>query len=90
MATVLAKLSLEDPFGNKFTLLVKANEDEIIHYSLSGAVSRIAMSLTNMQIRKPLPDLMLDFDNVKAMIKEVVSVVNTGTDNVIGTKIYSK
>jgi len=90
MATVLAKLSLKDPFGNLFTLMVKANEDQMISYSLTGAVTRIRHCLTNMQIRKPLPDLILDFDNVKAMIKEVVSVVNTGTDKVIGTKIYSK
>jgi len=88
MATVLAKLSLKDPFGNLFTLMVKANDDQMISYSLTGAITRIAHCLTNMQVREPLPELMLDFDNVKDMIKKVVSVVNTGTDKVIATKVY--
>ncbi len=88
MSQVVAKLSLDDPFGNPHTLLVKVTDNQVINYSLSGTKSRIAMCTTNMQVRTPLPDLMLDFDSVPKMIAEVQKAINSGTETITDTKIY--
>lgn len=88
MSKVVAKILLDDPFGNPHTLLVKVSDEQVISYRLFGTISRIPMCLTNMQIKKPLPDLMLDFDSVEEMIGEVQVAVNSGTDTVTKTKIY--
>ncbi len=88
MSKVVAKLSLDDPFGNPHTLLVKVSDNQVINYSLSGTVSRIAMCITNMQVKKPLPELMLDFKDVPEMIGKVQESIKTGTEDITETKIY--
>jgi len=88
MSKVVAKLSLDDPFGNPHTLLVKVSTNKVINYSLSGTVSRIPMCITNMQVREALPELMLDFKDVPEMIDAVKESINTGTDSITEIKIY--
>jgi len=89
MSQVVAKLLLKDPFDNPSTLLVKVAENQVIGYSLSGTVSRIAFSITNLNMRKALPDLMLDFKDTNEMIAAVKESIKTGTSKVTETSIYN-
>ena len=68
---LVASFELVDYNGNHYTLDVR-NADGELTYSLYGATSYVPFSLSNLQLRKPLPRLINpDF------IRDVKSALNT-------------
>jgi len=89
MTKIIAKLEMKDSNNNPSILLVKVLDDQSLSYSLSGAVSRIAFSIGNMNVKIPLPLLMLDYDNVNDVIVDVQKAIRTGTGTITNVKKYS-
>ncbi len=89
MSEIVAKLTLKDSCGNVSTLLVIIKENQMVNYNLYGAKSRISLAISNLQVKKPLPDLLLDYDDVKRMIEDIKAAITSGVKTVTDVKIYS-
>jgi len=85
---IVGKLLLKDCWNNPQTLLVRLGEDQGIYYSLSGTISRIAFCTSNLGLKRPLPDVMLDYKSVDGMMTDVVSIVRECNQTILSCKTY--
>jgi len=89
--TVIAKLLTQQgngAMGGKSILLVFAEPSGVISYHYTGSMGFGNLSLSNLQVKKPLPIVEYDYDNVKALVKALVEAINTGVEKVVSSKTY--
>lgn len=85
---VIAKLKLRSALDGVFTLLIFAHASGTITYHFMSELSMNNQSIGNLQIKKPLPCVEMDYDNTTAIVKAVTTAIQSGTYTVIGRKTY--
>ena len=89
MQTIVAKIEITDKLENKQFLLVAVNANLTISYMLKSELVHQNNCLTGLQIKKPLPILILDYSNIADMIEDVIAAVRSGIYKDISVKTYS-
>lgn len=87
MSKVIAKLLLQDGFGNPTTLLVFLKDDGTLAYRLSGTKTRVAHAISNLQVTEPLPDVMAEYTNRGVLVVAIADSVRSGTKTVLKAKL---
>lgn len=85
---VIAKLMIQDPWKNERILIVKLWEDGCYNYVFYTAKTNIPLSLSNLQLREPLPVLAMDYSSNEEAVKAMIAAIGTGTERVYDHKIY--
>lgn len=87
----LAVIRLQDGMGNKRTLGINLGKDDTLNYQLWGSwqPTGTSFSLSNMQLKEPLPINPRNFKSTTALCLKVWEIVKTGVERPVTQEVLN-